>query len=115
MPKILPEKYRNMKTESYETYLTKTLESLDSNFIVKVYKTAGDHDKWSSFLKGTDLRIQLRWKKDVIDEFVVEKEFWYKSNREREDRMHMRDFAHVHIDEIKRVFVESNRKKKNAV
>ena len=64
MPKILPEKYRNMKTESYETYLTKTLESLDSNFIVKVYKTAGDHDKWSSFLKGTDLRIQLRWKKD---------------------------------------------------
>lgn len=52
-----------MKSESYETYLTKSLDSLDSNFVVKVYKTAGDHDKWSSFLKGTDLRIQLRWKK----------------------------------------------------
>ena len=115
MPKLLPLKYKNMKSESYETYLTKSLDSLDSNFVVKVYKTAGDHDKWSSFLKGTDLRIQLRWKKDVIDEFIVQKEFWYKSNREKEDRMHMRDHEHIHIDEIYRVYKLSNQRVKNAV
>jgi len=102
-----------MKSESYETYLTKSLESLDSNFNVKVYKTAGDHDKWSSFERGTDLRIQMRWKKEVIDEFVVEKQFWYKSNRDKEDRMFMRDHAHVHYDELHRVYKLSNDRKKN--
>ena len=115
MPKLLPLKYKNMKSESYETYLTKSLDSLDSNFVVKVYKTAGDHDKWSSFLKGTDLRIQLRWKKDVIDEFIVKKEFWYKSNREKEDRMQIRDHSQIHIDEIYRVYKLSNQRVKNAV
>ena len=52
---------------------------------------------------------------DVIDEFIVQKEFWYKSNREKEDRMHMRDHAHIHIDEIYRVYKLSNQRVKNAV
>jgi len=112
MPKILPQKYRNLKSESYERYLTKELESLDSNFVVKTYKTAGDVEKWSSFQKGEDLRIQIRWKKEVIDEFVVEKSFWLTSNKDREDQKYMRDFAHIHLDEIKKCYTPAGKGKK---
>ena len=113
MPKILPPKYRNLKSESYERYLTKELESLNSNFIVKTYKTAGDAEKWSSFQKGEDLRIQIRWKKDVIDEFIVDKSFWLTSNRDRDDQKYMRDFAHIHLDPIKKAYSHPKKKGKD--
>ena len=54
-------------------------------------------EDYPQFIRGKDLRVQIFWKKNSLYEFLVEQNFWLQSNRNKEDRKWMREFAHVHL------------------
>ena len=85
-------------TMSYEKYLKSGLEILSKNFSVRVYKLA-PKEEYPSFLRGTDLRVRLFWKKEYIEgsEFIIEQAFWYQSNKNKEDRAYMRSWADIKL------------------
>ena len=53
------------------------------------------------FERGMDLRVQIYWKKESRYEFIVEKAFFYQSNRNKEDREYMRGWADYKIKMVK--------------
>ena len=99
-----------LSNASYEQHLKDGLESLSKNFNIKVYRLAPKED-WPRFQRGIDLRIQIRWKKDCIWEFVVEKQFWHQRNTNKEDRKYMRSWADKKIDICKNSLVKKKPKK----
>jgi hypothetical protein len=76
------------------------LSILNSKLSVKTYKRAPKKE-YPIFERGTDLRIQIRWDKTVIYEFVVESIFWNKTNSNKEDRKHMRSWADIKLKKVK--------------
>ena len=83
-------------TCSYEKYLKQGLEVISKHLSVRIYKLAPAED-YPQFIRGKDLRVQIFWKKNSLYEFLVEQNFWLQSNRNKEDRKWMREFAHVHL------------------
>ena len=105
--KIIPDRYRNLAySSSYEKYMKDQLALLSPNLLIKEYKLAPKED-FPTFERGTDIRIQIRWKKKILNEFIIEKSFWYQSNRNKEDRMWMRDFAHAKLDPLKVIYLKA--------
>tara|TARA_R100000315_G_C5147924_1_gene84686 strand:+ start:19 stop:474 length:456 start_codon:yes stop_codon:yes gene_type:complete len=84
---------------SYENYLKSALQLISPHLSVRVYKLA-PKEEYTSFIRGKDLRIQIYWKKESKFEFIVEQAFWYQSNRNKEDREYMRDWADLKVKMI---------------
>jgi len=100
-----------LTTDSYEKYLTKGLVSLSEHLSLKVYKTCPVETN-PIFSRGQDLRIQLRWKKDSIHEFFVDKSFWYVSNKDKEDKHYMRSIADQKLTMISNAIIRPKKKAK---
>ena len=88
-----------LNSDSYETYLKKGLAQISDRLSLRVYKTDKEN---IIFIQGEDLRVQIRWDKvRVLDTFIVEKKFWYTSNKERADRVHMRQWADLKLNMLR--------------
>tara|TARA_R100000008_G_C3529453_1_gene138438 strand:- start:197 stop:613 length:417 start_codon:yes stop_codon:yes gene_type:complete len=109
--KIIPDKHRNLTSSSYEKYMKDQLALLSPNLVIKEYKLAPKED-YPTFERGKDMRIQIRWKKNILLEFIIEKSFWLQSNRTKEDRLWMRDFAHSKLDPLKVLYFKAQEKSK---
>ena len=73
---------------------------ISPNLSLRVYKLAPPKD-YPMFKRGVDLRVQIYWKKESKYEFIVEKIFFYQSNRNKEDRNYMRGWADHKIKMVK--------------
>lgn len=99
-----------MTTESYEKYLTKEMAQISDRLSLKIYKTDKENP---CFIQGEDLRIQIRWDKTrILYTFIVEKSFWYVSNKDKEDQKHMRVWADEKISMLKKAIIRKPRKTK---
>ena len=105
---------------SYENYIKAGLELISPKLSVRRYKLA-PKDEYPFFERGRDLRIVIFWdNKPAIDnkgrkyEFVIEKQFWHASNRNKDDRHWMRQTANIHLknfyDAVQRGKKNSNNK-----
>ena len=65
---------------------------------------------WEGFESGIDLRIQIRWEDRQIFEFLVEKNFWYQLNSNKEDRKYMRMWADAKINTLKSGIIKKKSK-----
>ena len=85
-------------TMSYEKYLKSGLEIISKNFSIRTYKLA-PKDEYPHFERGKDLRVRIFWKNNYVEgsEFLVEQAFWYVSNKNKEDRAHMRGWADIKL------------------
>lgn len=96
---------------SYEKYMKSGLEMISKYLSTRVYKLA-PKDEYPSFERGKDLRVGLFWKgKPLMDatlgpdrarkyEIIVELSFWYQSNKNKEDREYMRQWADMHLKTV---------------
>ena len=100
-----------LNNSSYFDYMKHQLALLSSGFVVKVYKRA-DLNDWRGFLRGQDFRIQIQFKKKCLFEFVVEQNFCYQRNTNKEDRTYMRRWADPKIQMIKDAQIKLKPKKK---
>ena len=100
-----------LTTDSYEKYLTKGLVALSQHLSLKVYKTCPVETN-PIFSRGEDLRIQLRWKKDPIHEFFVDKTFSYVSNKDKDDKKYMRSIADQKLTMISNAIIRPKKKAK---
>ena len=96
---------------SYESYMKQALSLISPNLSIRVYKLAPKAD-YPFFQRGIDLRVHVYWKKDFKYEFIVEKAFWYQSNRNKDDRAWMRNFADHKIKMFKDAVTPRKPKKK---
>ena len=114
---LLDTNMTKMNNLSYEKYLESSLHFISNNFTVKTYKLA-NKEIWSIFDRKVDCRVQIRWCDEEIHEFILEKSFWYQSNRNNEDRLWMRAYADQHIKMCKDAYDKGKEKylaeKKNA-
>ena len=94
-----------LSNASYDQYLEDGLENLSRHFNIKAYKRASKENQ-PYFQRGVDLRIQIRWKQDCIWEFLIEKQFWYQRNTNKEDRRHMRNCVNPKIQACKNALVK---------
>ena len=90
----------------YRAYMEEGLKNLSSNFNIKTYKLA-DTNEWATFIRGKDYRVQLRWKGESFYEFLVEIQFWDKSNSNKEERAYMRQFADMKLEACKKAMKPS--------
>jgi len=101
-------------TMSYEKYLREGLNIISPRLSIRVYKTAQQKD-YPLFTKGNDLRVQIYWDKESKYEFIIDKSFWYNSNKNKEDRRWMRGYADIHLrkfyDAVKKGKEDSSNKK----
>tara|TARA_Y100000034_G_scaffold106516_1_gene135293 strand:- start:1462 stop:1770 length:309 start_codon:yes stop_codon:yes gene_type:complete len=100
---------RNLSNSSYEEYMKDQLMLLSSKFAIKSYKRA-DLGNWFLFERGKDIRVQIQWKKNSVHEFIVEKEFWYMKNTNKEDRQYMRMLADPKISMFKNALFKKEKK-----
>jgi len=96
---------------SYEKYLKMALSMLSPHLSVRTYKLAPKND-YPCFERGKDLRVQVYWKKESKYEFVIEQNFFYQSNTNKEDRQYMRNWADHKIKMFKDAMVKKKSKKK---
>ena len=94
---------------SYESYMKQALSLISPNLSIRVYKLAPKAD-YPFFQRGIDLRVHVYWKKEFKYEFIVEKAFWYQSNRNKEDREYMRNWADHKIKMFKNALVKPKKK-----
>lgn len=102
---------------SYEDYMKAALEIMSKRFQIRTYKLANEDD-YPGFLRGRDLRIQVWFDKKYTGyELIIEVPFWLQSNRNKEDRLYMRQAANVHlktiheqVEQAKKKFNKSNPK-----
>tara|TARA_R100001082_G_C4361788_1_gene159731 strand:- start:338 stop:697 length:360 start_codon:yes stop_codon:yes gene_type:complete len=94
---------------SYEGYLKAALALMSDQFSIRVYKLAPKNE-YPIFERGKDIRVQFYCNKKRIYEFIIEKMFYYQSNRNKEDRAWMRTHASVHLNMVKNAII---RKEKN--
>ena len=102
---------------SYEKYVKAALEIMSKRFDVRTYKLAPKED-YPSFIRGKDLRVQIWFDKKFLGyEFLVEYAFWVQSNRNKEERMYMREHANQHLKPIHDAVLlaksKESKKKKN--
>tara|TARA_R100000458_G_C8221645_1_gene205815 strand:- start:360 stop:698 length:339 start_codon:yes stop_codon:yes gene_type:complete len=90
---------------SYEKYLKTALELISPNLSVRTYKLAPKSD-YPIFERGKDLRVHIYWKKESKYEFIVEKTFFYQSNKNKDDREYMRRWADIKIKMIKDAMIK---------
>ena len=104
---------------SYEKYLKSGLEILSKHFTIRTYKLAPAND-YPMFERGKDLRVRVFWKGEYVEEseFIIESSFWYQSNKNKEDRAWMRNYADVKLkafyDAVEKGKQKSKKKKKKA-
>ena len=104
-------------TMSYEKYLKSGLEIISKHFTIRTYKLAPATD-YPMFERGKDLRVRIFWKGEYVEgsEFIVEIAFWYQSNKNKEDRAWMRNYADVKLkaiyDAVERGKQKAKKKKK---
>ena len=96
-------------TLSYEKYLTEGLSMLHKNLSLRVYKLAPKKD-YPIFIRGSDLRINIFWKKKPIYEFIVDLPFWYKINGNNDDRKHMRRWADHKLEMVQEALNRGKKK-----
>jgi len=89
-----------MNNSSYKDYITNGLESLSKNFTVKTYKLA-NQEEWHAFERNKDIRVQICWKGECIWEWILEKNFWFQRNTNKEDRVYMRKHADLKLNACK--------------
>jgi len=100
----------SMTNESYEKYLKREMTNISDKLSLRIYKTDKEN---LAFIPGTDLRIQIRWDKvRVLDTFIVEKSFWYTSNKTKEDKRWMRSWADVKLNMLRDAIVRKPKKSK---
>jgi len=85
---------------SYEQYLKSGFSLLSDRLSLRIYKLAPPKE-YGIFQRGLDLRVQFYLDKKRIYELIVDKVFFYQSNRNKEDRKWMRSFADVHLNKVK--------------
>ena len=85
---------------SYEQYLKAAFSLLSDSLSLRVYKLAPQKE-YPIFERGRDIRVQFYNGKKKFYEFIVDKGFFYQSNRNKEDRAWMRSHADIHINKIK--------------
>ena len=95
---------------SYEQYLKAAFSIISDNLTIRTYKLAPKND-YPMFERGKDLRVQFYWDKKRVYEFIVDKMFFYMSNRNKEDRQWMRNHAKIHIDKVKESLVKKKKSK----
>jgi len=95
---------------SYEKYLKQALSLISPNLSVRVYKLA-PKTEYPCFERGKDLRVQIFWNKESKYEFIVEEVFFYQSNRNKEDRDYMRQWADLKIKMFKDAVTRKPKKK----
>ena len=95
---------------SYEKYLKQALSLISPNISVRVYKLAPKND-YPCFERGKDLRVQIYWNKESKYEFIVEQVFFYQSNRNKEDRDYMRQWADLKVKMFKNAVTRKAKKK----
>ena len=104
-------------TMSYEKYLKSGLEIISKHFTIRTYKLAPATD-YPMFERGKDLRVRIFWKGEYVEgsEFIIEVAFWYQSNKNKEDRAWMRNYADVKLkaiyDAVERGKQKAKKKKK---
>ena len=92
-------KYKN--NLSYEKYMDHGLNGIHSNLGLGVYKRAGsDLSLKYTFDKELDYRVVIKWKKEPIYQFIVDRQFWHMSNRNDDDKKHMRRWADEKLEMI---------------
>ena len=91
---------------SYEKYIKSGLETISRHFSIRTYKLA-PKEEYPQFIRGKDLRVQIFWKKESKYEFLIEQNFWYQSNRNKEDRQYMRQFANIHLKSAHDAFLKA--------
>ena len=96
---------------SYEKYLKQALSLISPNISIRVYKLA-QKVEYPCFERGKDLRVQIYWNKESKYEFIVEQVFFYQSNRNKEDRDYMRQWADLKIKMFKDAVTLKSKKKK---
>ena len=97
---------------SYEQYLKNGLSIINENLSVRIYKIAPKKE-YPAFERDRDVRVQIYWKTESKYEFLIEKVFFYQSNRNKEDRRYMRKHADTHL-EILYNAVQDGKKKKSS-
>lgn len=95
---------------SYDQYLKAAFSILSDNLTIRTYKLAPQND-YPIFERGVDLRVQFYWDKKRVYEFIVDKVFYYMSNRNKEDRQWMRHHADVHINKVKESLTKKRKSK----
>mgnify|MGYP003131518387 CR=1 FL=1 len=95
---------------SYEKYLKQALSLISPNISIRVYKLAPKND-YPCFERGKDLRVQIYWDKESKYEFIVEEIFFHQSNRNKEDRDYMRQWADLKIKMFKDAVTRKSKKK----
>tara|TARA_R100000315_G_C5103483_1_gene59267 strand:+ start:39 stop:389 length:351 start_codon:yes stop_codon:yes gene_type:complete len=93
---------------SYEQYLKSGFSLLTDRLSLRVYKLAPKAE-YGIFQRGLDLRVQFYLDKKRIYEFVVDKAFFYQSNRNKEDRKWMRSFADIHLNKVKDAVIKKEK------
>ncbi|MAG28195.1 hypothetical protein CMI47_21945 [Candidatus Pacearchaeota archaeon] len=93
---------------SYDKYLKHELSTISENFSIRQYKLA-PKEEYPFFERGRDIRVRLFWKDEPIYEFLVEKTFFFQSNRNDDDRKYMRLCASSKIEMIKEAYKKSNK------
>ena len=91
---------------SYEKYIKNGLETISRHFSIRTYKLA-PKEEYPHFIRGKDLRVQIYWKKESKYEFLIEQNFWYQSNRNKEDRQYMRQLANIHLKSAHDAFLKA--------
>ena len=112
----MPRKKKNPNTSglsetsnlSYEQYLKSGFDLLSDRLSLRVYKLA-PKSEYGLFQRGLDLRVQFYLDKKRIYEFIVDKAFFYQSNRNKEDRKWMRSFADIHLNKVKEAVVRKGK------
>jgi len=99
---------------SYEKYLTTAFDIISPHLSIRIYKLA-PKDDYPFFRRDIDLRVQFYWKKKSIYEFVVERSFFYQSNKNKEDRKYMRGHADFKIKMIKDAIIRKPKPKSEPV
>ena len=98
-----------LSSVSYEKYLTGELNKLSEHLSIYCYKTA-PKDTYPMFEKGKDLRIQIRWAKKGIYEFIVDRKFWLTSNKQNEDKQWMRNHADPKLKMVRDAITRKKKK-----
>lgn len=114
--KIQKENVSNICTTSmmsYEKYLKAAFEIISPNLSLRIYKLA-PQEEYPFFERGMDLRVRIYWKKESVYEFIIEKSFFYQSNRNKEDRQYMRSWADMKVKMIKDAIIKPKPKNKKS-
>ena len=110
--------FKTVKTNlSYEEYIKSNLEIISPQLSVKTYKLGTEDLPIRS--KGKDLHVAFVWtkhnQKEIIAQFLIEKNFWVMRNTNDQDREWMRLHADIWLDKFREMMKDVRPKIKKEV